>query len=371
LIYDGVENSVFESMVLAPAKKYLSLGLYSKVDIVSFESDYSSALGKVDTFDLPAGLSIILYCRMSVVTKPTLWIHAPVLARFIWSQWYDEILVRGPLAAYVLNVAIHWFIRVLDSTWSVPVTIQARGLAAQEALFTFNAKSSRSWFLKKLFSLRVSTLTAIEQAVYQKKSWKVPMKITAVSEALKDYLVSSFGANKDFVVLEELDITEPVSRELVQQWREDFRGYLKIPADAVVYGYSGSCKKWQCARETLFFLADKIAENQNTYGLIVTTDVIEFEALISELKISNTRLIVKYVPQKDLLPMISTFDFGLLLRLTHVVNWVSRPTKALEYMAVGVPIIHNKTVGWLVDYDEKVGAVGSEITPHPRHVSLS
>jgi hypothetical protein len=48
LIYDGVENSVFESLVLAPAKKYLLLGLYAHVDIVSFESNYSAAQSKVE-----------------------------------------------------------------------------------------------------------------------------------------------------------------------------------------------------------------------------------------------------------------------------------------------------------------------------------
>ncbi len=370
LIYDGVANSVFESLVLAPAKKYLALGLYTHVDIVSFESDYAAAQLRVESFILPAGLSIILFRRLGLVTKPTLFIHAPILAKFLQNQWYDEILVRGPLAAYVLNLAIHWFVRIIDRTWPVPVTIQARGLAAQEALFSFNTKYPRSWFRKKLFKVRVSTLAAIEQSVYQQNAWLVPMKIVAVSEALKAYLVNSFGAQERSVVIEEFDLVDRVDPGQVALWRDESRGFLKIPGDAIVYGYSGSCKQWQCARETIEFIAEKIAENENTYGFIATTEVLEFEQLICSLGLASERFIVRYVPQKDLLPMLSVLDYGLLLRHSHVVNWVSRPTKALEYIAVGVPVIHNKTVKWLIDYDENVGVSGSEITPQPRQISL-
>lgn len=371
VIYDGVENSVFESLVLRPAIKYLKENLYARVDLVSFEVNYSSALEKVNSLSLPDGLSIFLHRRLPIITRVSLFLHAPVLARILWSNWYDNIIVRGPIAAYVLNLAIHWFVRILSKSWSVPVIIQARGLAAEEARFTFNEKHADTWLLKQVFKFRVNILKAIEQVVYQQKSWDVPMKITAVSEALKDYLVQTFDAHENTIGIEFFDIVPALEKGLVFAWREELRDFLKIPSDAVVYGYSGSCKQWQCARETVDFLLQKITEDNNVYGLILSTDALAFQRLVEKRDVDTSRLLIRFVEPSDLIKWLSVFDFGLLLRYQDVVNWVSRPTKALEYMAVGVPIIHNKTVKWLIDHDQKLGGIERDMTPQPRHVSLS
>jgi hypothetical protein len=371
VIYDGVENSVFESLVLRPAIKYLTENLYSRVDIVSFEVNYSSALEKINSLSLPHGLSIFLHRRLPVVSKISLFIHAPVLARILWSNWYDNIIVRGPIAAYLLNIAIYWFIRTLSKSWSVPVIIQARGLAAEEARFTFHEKHSNTWFLKQIFEFRVNILKAIEQVVYQQKSWDVPMKIVAVSEALKDYLVQAFAAEENNIDIEFFDIVPSLEKSLVFEWREELRDFLKIPSAAVVYGYSGSCKQWQCSNETVDFLLQKITEDKNNYGLILSTDALAFQRLVEKSDLDTSRLLIRFVEASDLIKWLSVFDFGLLLRYQDVVNWVSRPTKALEYIAVGIPIIHNKTVKWLIDYDQKLGGIESDITPQPRQISLS
>jgi len=44
---------------------------------------------------------------------------------------------------------------------------------------------------------------------------------------------------------------------------------------------------------------------------------------------------------------LAAADYGLLFRHKDIINWVSRPTKMLEYQAVGLKIIHNNTIEWL------------------------
>ncbi len=41
-------------------------------------------------------------------------------------------------------------------------------------------------------------------------------------------------------------------------------------------------------------------------------------------------------------------DIGIIFRESSVINWVSRPVKAMEYEAAGLSIAHNNTVAWIV-----------------------
>ena len=45
---------------------------------------------------------------------------------------------------------------------------------------------------------------------------------------------------------------------------------------------------------------------------------------------------------------LAACDAGIIFREDHILNWISRPTKVLEYYAVGLPIIHNAAIGLLV-----------------------
>ena len=54
LVYDGIENSVFENLVLLPAEKKIESGLFSHVDIVLFETNYAQAAERAQK--LQAGL---------------------------------------------------------------------------------------------------------------------------------------------------------------------------------------------------------------------------------------------------------------------------------------------------------------------------
>jgi len=372
LVYDGIANSVFESLVLLPALKKVEIGLFSHVDIVLFESAYEAAHERVQKLQAQSrAISFHIIRRLPVIGKISVGILAPVLGRWLLDNWYDEILVRGPLAAYLLSCAISWFVLPLKPGWRVPIAVQIRGLAAEEIRLSYHVEK-RTGFLKRcLFLLKFKTLEAIELSVYRANSWPVPVKMYAVSSALQDYVVQHFGGDAEQISIETADLIESVSPALVLEWRAELRGFLKIPQSAVVYGYSGSCKRWQCAQETVEYIIARLAENPETFGLILTTDVLEFEKIIETFSFDRSRLLLKLVQPKDVLRWTAVFDYGILLRYQDIVNWVSRPTKALEYQAVGLKIIHNNTVKWLIDYEKTVGAGGREMTPHPRQVSLS
>jgi hypothetical protein len=38
----------------------------------------------------------------------------------------------------------------------------------------------------------------------------------------------------------------------------------------------------------------------------------------------------------------------MIMREANIVNWTSRPIKAIEYLKAGLEIIHNGTIQWIV-----------------------
>lgn len=370
LVYDGIANSVFESLVLAPAEKKVESGLFSHVDIVLFETQYTQATEIAQKLQqASSGISLHVFRRFPVLGNLSVGIMAPVLARWLLDYWYDAIVVRGPLAAYVLGQALRWLVLPLKPGWRVPIVLQVRGLAAEEARLSQKAGDKKNVLSRIVSWIKLKTLVSIEGQVYRKDFWPVPMKMAPVSSALQDYVVQNLGGDASAMSIETADLPEPVDRTQALFWRQELRSFLKIPQDAVVYGYSGSCKRWQCAQETVEYLAARINENTNTYGVILTTDVLAFERIIEGWELDRSRLILKFVNPKEILRWTAVLDHGILLRYQDIVNWVSRPTKALEYQAVGINIIHNNTVKWLIDYEKERGALGRDMTPHPRQVS--
>ena len=62
---------------------------------------------------------------------------------------------------------------------------------------------------------------------------------------------------------------------------------------------------------------------------------------------------VLHLAHQEIIPTLCAADYGILFRESHLMNWVSRPTKALEYEAAGLGIIHNDTVHFLLSQSNK------------------
>jgi hypothetical protein len=170
--------------------------------------------------------------------------------------------------------------------------------------------------------------------------------IEAVCPALKEYVCATYAISPARVTVACYDTPEVISAEQKTAWRVAVRDELVIAQDAYVYCYNGSIKAWQCPDAVLIFFAEKYKENRHAFLLILTQDVIEFKKL-AQASLPMHSFFVCSVRHADMYKYLAACDAGLLFRAAHVVNWTSRPTKMLEYQALGLPIIHNNTIACL------------------------
>lgn len=351
VIYDGMENSVFESQVVAPLLAELEANPRVEVTLVSFErGDLPSSFvcKKVPSHDR---LHLVLARKLPffgiLSLRPALWQLIKIL-RFTGG---NELRARGPLAGWlVLRVAEKFVNKQAVLRGFIPqVLVQARGLAAEEYRYAM-ARSSRNMLQRMRDMITKKLLYHVERSVYGYRgiiAQKGRFIVESVSSALRDYLIQEFGALQEYLTIATRDITPRVNAEFVATWRSKRRNELGIPLNAEVYVYSGSFKPWQCASETVAYAADLLAKNQQAFFLVLTGDVEQFKKSIVQVKIPTNRYHVLCVSSAVLTEYLAVADAGFLLRESDVINWVSRPTKMLEYQAVGLEIIHNNTVACL------------------------
>lgn len=267
---------------------------------------------------------------------PLVWRIKKILAQ------YDsyEIKARGPHTG--------WIALRLGGD----VTIQARGLLAEEYKYVNRPVRGECFLRSKkciepygpLHYLRAKMYEKLEQATYRTKT----ATIEAVSPALKEYLVHTWGADPARITIAELDKPTPLTPEERIAWRTKIRAQLAIPETARVYCYAGSAKKWQCPEETVALFAEKLSHESHSFLLIYSQEPAIFEHMVQKYKVPAQRVRILSVPASQVIQYCAAADVGILLREQSPVNWVSRPTKALEYRAAGLEILHNNTVAFLM-----------------------
>ena len=333
IVYDGVKNSVFQSQVLQPILDELKNNELLSATIISFEPNIKNAENFCTTLSSHPNLKFKFFKRLPFFGKISLLPAIFSFRKFCKTQLFSQITARGPLAGYILC-----------NTWppNTNILIQARGLCAEEYRYTKH-KTHRN-FLQKLWDkFTFSSLENIEHEVYGNKS----IKIEAVSLALKDYLITAFGAEPANIFIAVKDIPKAVDKYQAIVWRGQVRDELGISDGAIVYCYSGSFRPWQCAKETVESFAFEYFKDKDSFMLILTQDQEPFQKELEKLKIPETSYKILSVKPQELYKYLCAANFGMLLREPDVINWVSRPTKMLEYQACGLKIIHNYAVAWL------------------------
>jgi hypothetical protein len=318
VICDSVNNSVFESQVITPLLKKIKNDSELSVDIISFESKYPLYFKTYER--------ITIHCIVTPFLQLTFfW---PLIKKFkaILEEYRIEnyeCIARGPLAGYIAQQAM--------SQKCTKLTIQARGLLAQETWYAQNTNV----FIEAFRYLRFKQ---IEKAVYSQNNYI----LESVTPTLETYLKKEYGANPKESFIATEDIPPILSKEQYKAFRNRYRKLFKIPEQEIVYVYSGSYKPWQLPEETL-----KLFKKEKSGTLLIfTPDIQPFQALVNKLNIK--KYILKKVDPKYLIKMLCAADYGFLFREDHIINWVARPTKALEYHAAHVKIIHNNTVKYLL-----------------------
>ena len=330
ILYDSIFNSVFASQVLTPLQSRLDGTPGATATIISFES-HAVSQKKLKKICNDSRITLKVIKKIPFLGTLSLRYAAFKLRPLLRTITSSEIIARGPLAGWIAYNAINQ---------SIPLIIQARGLAAQEYLY---AHAPASWW----HQFRAWQYKAIERTVYGQYAQSKNVHIHTVSDALKQYLRNEWNTPQEKVSVATYDVPQAYTPATVHTWRLHTRAQLQIPTDAYVYVYNGSAHPWQCPEKTVSFFAKKYRENKKNFLLILTQSKERFSTLLRAQHIPQSAYHITCVPHADIYEYLAAADAGLLFRESHCINWVSRPTKALEYHAVGLPIIHNDTIEML------------------------
>lgn len=376
VLYDGMNNSVFSSQVVQPLLKMVKSSDNLVITLITFEKDTLTPETIQKLFPAEDRLNLIILKRLPYFGRWSM--------RFaVWSLYWllkknpcHQIIARGPLAGWVVLTSLEWYARKFPfvlrrgNPERLPtVTVQARGLAAEEYRYAQNLKPgalARSSLLPQNFSQIITlgfykniykafiyrSLQRVEFEVYRnKRKTDCPnqVSIEAVSPALSDYLQKYFRAESAHISIAHKDLPESVPLQERQINRFEVRTELKIPDNAYVYCYSGSYKPWQYADETIAWFKHQLTGQPEAFLLILTQDKDAFESVVKRLVLPANSYGIYSVEPLQLMRYLCAADAGIIMRSHDVINWVSRPTKMLEYQAAGLKIIHNNAIAWLAD----------------------
>lgn len=336
VLYDSIKNSVFDGQVLKPLIAFLEKNPTQHGYIISFEKNDipRAALEAITTQH--ARLHIIILKKIPYLGRITLWYAIWQLKKVAHTFTHYSIQARGPLAGYICLHAFKNYTTFL---------VQARGLLAAE--YQYAHRHDKNFIKQCLHHFRYRQFLNLEQWVYSSKH-AARITFEAVSDALKEYLITSFGTHRNQITVAQNDIPALLTKKQRDIWRTTIRQKLGIHPHAIVYCYNGSIKPWQCPQETIEFFVHKQKSEPHAFLLILTPDVEAFEALIQRHTIATTSYAALRVSHTAIYEYLSAGDIGLLFREKHIINWTSRPTKILEYQAVGLTIVHNNTVALLI-----------------------
>ena len=263
VLYDSVTNSVFEGQVKNLLHNLAHKNPYQPIHLVSFERN-PQEMAQVKN------ISITYLQRMPFIGAISIWYATHQLKSFLRIFPEYSIIARGPLAALIAQ-------RSMRTEICKQFIVQARGLLAQE--YAYSRAPSSSWWSQLRYRLRIRQLHTVEQRAYgtlqSQLKWlpffaqqSLKKTIEAVSPALRDYLVDTFGADKESIIIAQHDIPKPITAEQKTTWRTEIRTQLGIPDDWIVYCYNGSGKKWQKPEDIITFFKERLVASPNVFLLL-------------------------------------------------------------------------------------------------------
>lgn len=341
VVYDGIEHSVFEGQVYLPLLHRLHNNASLEIHIISFEAQEPSPTTLQRLTSHPR-LHLHLCKKTSFFLGFfSLWYAARQLKVYIDRFSCYTMQARGPLAAALALSVISERCTVFH--W------QVRGLLAEEFLYTKQGTTARLLF--PLYYLRYLQLNHFEKSLFEYKhpDYKT-ITLEAVSPELKRYLHKTYRIAYPITIAHD-DIPSVISPENLSMWRKKIRNQLGIESTKKVFIYNGSCKPWQCFEESIELFKNYHKKHQADFLLILTPDVELCRAyLASHLALPCWH--VQHVAHHEIYHYLAAGNVGIMLRKPHLINWIARPTKALEYQAARLEIMHNNTVAYLLHESE-------------------
>lgn len=353
ILYDGITNSIFVSQVLQPILNLLKENNNIEITLVAFEKKRPSNKTLRELIPALDRLHFVLCRRLPFYGKSSLKFATHQLKNLFKITSADKIIARGPLAGWVSLQTINQILKEKDYenkykiNTKIKLVIQARGLCAEEYRFT-TQNNKESFLIRKVRKSIYNQLNKIEKETYIRNSKLSFVKtIEAVSPALKEYLSTNFGAAKSQITIATKDLPQNINLKEIQKWRNITRKKLNIKDDQPVYCYSGSYKPWQCIPEIIEYFFQQYKKNPKSFILLLSPDKKELNKFLKKKKIPQKNYALLSVAPENLYKYMAAGDIGLLFREKDIINWVSRPTKMLEYQTAGLKIVHNQTIAWL------------------------
>lgn len=344
LVYDSITNAVFEGQVAAPLVRRLHNEPLLHVHIISFE--HTTVAKHYDALcSLHPRLHIKIYTKtrffLGIIS---VWHAAYQLQKYVYHFKSYTLQARGPIAAVIgyqcITHACTLFI------------LQARGLLAEEFLYSYQQKS-HTIVTRWVYYIRYLQLVSFEKSVYQHvHNGTTPIILESVTQGLETYICTHFSCTIPSKIIASDDIPQSIDTQTKHRWRTEIRTRLHIPESYHVYVYNGSHKPWQCFKESVALFHQHFLEHKADFLLVITQDPLACQQDIESFAIPKNRYAIMTCNHAEVLPFLSAADKGILLRKSNLINWISRPTKALEYTAVRIPIIHNGTVEYLQSLSE-------------------
>lgn len=339
IVYDSITNSVFESQVIIPLMQQYQVT--KKIIIITFEKELISAHITETLANNYSTITFIILKRFPLISILNLYFDSWRVKKILSKFSIYQLQARGPLAGFIA-------LKAHSPLHCTQILIQARGLLAQEYRYT---NSPLSWLGK----LRYQVFENIEAVVYGQKN--IPVTIQAVSCALKEYLIHTYNTAEQTIIIAEHDTPPTISAHQVQAWRREIREQLSIDNTVHVYCYNGSIKPWQCPQDVIQFFQEELAKTSHIFLLVLTQDKQQFTEILHATKIQPQQYQILTVPHNQIYRYLAACDSGIIFRKPDIINWVSRPTKVLEYNAVGLTIIHNNTIAELQNYNNNPATI--------------
>lgn len=163
------------------------------------------------------------------------------------------------------------------------------------------------------------------------RALKKDKKIFAVSAALKNYLITKHKLKGANIFINSCVVDNNFN--YISEAREQIRKELNLAVEDILIVFStGGVAGWQ-SNETILKLANS--------GFKVLN--------LSKTLVLHENIITKFISYKEMPDYLSSADIAFIWRDDNIVNQVSSPVKFSEYIACGLPVIHNGTVD-LINY---------------------
>ncbi|MCF7899158.1 hypothetical protein K9L05_00730 [Candidatus Babeliales bacterium] len=194
ILYDGIKNSVFISLILKPLLKRLDNDNNLEIMLVTFEKTKLSNKTLMNLIPAHDRLHLVICRKFPFWGKSSLWLAKYQLKKLLKLYPTTNIITRGSLAGWIA------FKSVKKNIKNINLTVQARGLSAEEYRF-YSQKKDISFIKKIIKKFIYKRLKTIEKQIYSKKN----IIIEAVSPALKTYIHQNFKADNSRIEIENLE----------------------------------------------------------------------------------------------------------------------------------------------------------------------